>query len=123
MADEVTLTASLKYDDGDFDEAPELAVAGELFSVTTKKFVKSRMTVTTAELAIPLGNLTTLGWAAFKNLNATNFVEIRTGTGGTKMIKIPVGGLVIFYFGSGVTAPFIIADTASCDVAYLIAAI
>lgn len=123
MADEITVDAKIKYDDGSFDEALELVVAALKIDITTKKCLKHRMTVTTAELALPLGNLTTIGWAFCLNLDTVNFIEIRTGTGGTKIVKMLAGEPALFRFGSGISAPFVIADTANCDMAYLLCAI
>jgi hypothetical protein len=69
-----------------------------------------------AEEALQLGELSgaTLGYAVFVNLDSVNFVEIRVATGSTKFIKLKPGEVACFRFGSGVTAPFAIADTAPC---------
>lgn len=56
----------------------------------------------------------------FINRDSTNFLTLKTGTGGTVMIKIPPGKFALFHFGSGVTAPYAIADTAACQLEYII---
>ncbi len=98
-------------------------VAAQLVSQTTgsPKFIEGRLSVTTSEVAIPLSPLTgTLGYAIFQNLDAANFVELRVSTGSTKFAKLKAGEFMVFRFGSGVTAPYIIADTATVLVRYRI---
>jgi hypothetical protein len=81
------------------------------------------MLVTSSEMAIPLGSVTALGWAIFVNRDPTNYVDIRVGTGTSKFARLPAGGNfpAVFYFGPDVTAPYIIANVASCYVDYFIA--
>lgn len=123
MANEVTISGSLEY--ADSEGSDELFTLAEvMFSVTDKLFVRHKQAIGTTEEAIDLGGLATLGWAVFKNLSATNYVELRSATGaGNDIIKLPALGFAIFYFGSDVTAPFAIANTASCQLEYLICAI
>lgn len=75
-----------------------------------------------ADEAINLGELSgaTLGYALFKNLDATNYVEIRVADDGADIIKLRPGKIALFEFGSDVTAPFAIANTAACRVKYKI---
>ena len=47
-------------------------------------------------------------------------VDDGVATGGTKCVKLLAGEVAMFRFGSGVTAPYIIADTAACQVEYII---
>lgn len=80
-----------------------------------------KILVPATEIAIPLGLIDTLGWALFRNLDATNYVEIRSATGaGNDIIRIPKLRFALFHFGSDVAAPFIIANTAPCLVEYFI---
>lgn len=89
---------------------------------TDQRYQSGIQTVGTSEEAVNLGDLSgvTLGYAWFKNLDATNFVQIKTATSGTLMVKLKPGEAASFRFGSGITAPYIIADTASCRVEYVI---
>lgn len=124
MANEITLNAVLQYADSETASIVLGIPANTQKTITTKKFVYNKMAVTTSELAVPLGNLTTLGHFLFINRDTTNFVEIRVSTGSTKAWKLLASnGFAMGYFGSGVTAPYIVADTASCQVEYLILAI
>lgn len=120
MADEIRVNASLQYED---DELTTIALSLSEFigDITTKLYVKHKHNVGTSEEAMELGALSALGWCIAVNRDDTNFVEIRSATGASNdIIKIPAGAAALFHFGSNVTAPYIIADTAACQVEYLI---
>jgi hypothetical protein len=119
MANELTLSGSLAYADSEGSDL-SLALSEILASVATKKFVHHKQNIPTSEEALDLGELTALGWGIFINRDETNFVEIRVGTGGNDFVKIPPGKFALFHFGSDVTAPFAIADTAACQLEYVI---
>lgn len=120
MADEVTISFSLGY--ADSEEADViLALAQKFATVTTKRFIHAKQAIGTSEEAIKLGELASLGWAAFINRDPTNYLELRSATGaGNDIIKIPAGKGCLFYFGSDISAPFAIANTAACQMEYLI---
>ena len=120
MANELTLTGSLSYADAD-GMVDSIALLAFKASIAAKKMIHNRITVLITEVAIPLGSVVNLGWALFKNLDPTNYIELRVATGGIKDIRIPpLTSVGPYYFGSGVTAPFAIANSASCDMEYLI---
>ncbi len=124
MSNELSLLAQLLYADSEGESFAFTLPEGLQKTLATRKYVRNRLTVTTSELAIPLGNLATLGYAFFINRDTTNFVEIRVATGGTKFARLDASsGFYFGKFGSGVTAPFAIADTASCLVDYVIFAL
>lgn len=118
MANEVTVNLTLAYDDGTTTVSSSLVDLQ--VSPTTLKVVKLIQAIGTTEEALQLGEVTSLGLALIKNLDSTNFVELRTGTGATKFVKLLAGEACLFRFGSGVTAPYAIADTASVNVEILI---
>lgn len=119
MANEVTLNASLAYNDASAP-AQLIQLVNKQWTPGTLKFAWEKQLVTTSEAALNLGNLASaaLGTILILNLDPTNFVEVRVGTGGTKIVRVSPGRCALFEFGQGVTAPFIIADTASCWIAY-----
>jgi len=120
MANEIVVSGTLRYEDATGAE-DNLDFADLSATLLFTRFNKCIHFVGTTEEAMKLGEVVTPGWCLIKNLDATNYVEIRTGTGGTKMLKIAAGKSAgPFYFGSGVTAPYIIADTAEVKVVYLI---
>jgi hypothetical protein len=122
MASELTVNASLVYEDSE-DVSASCVQLNDIINVTTKKPVKNRQTITTSEVAINLGGVASLGWMMFKNLDETNYIEIKTGTGGTIIGKMLAGesyGPV--RCGSGITAPYAIATGGSCEMESLICA-
>lgn len=119
MADEITIDFTLSYEDSEDTDA-FLQLVESLASVTTKRVVRAKQNIGTSEEAIGLGDVSSLGWAAFLNRDATNFIELRVGTGGTKFAKLPPGKGCVLFLGSGITAPYAIADTAACQLDYLI---
>jgi hypothetical protein len=72
--------------------------------------------------ALDKGNVTALGLFIGKNNDATTAINILAATGGTVIISIPPLAVVSFFFGSGVTAPFVISSSASltAELEYLI---
>lgn len=120
MANEITLSGTLEYEDSELSEAI-LAITGKLASVSTKKFIHHKQNVGITEEALDLGELTALGWSMFVNRDSTNYVEIRSATGaGNDIIKLLAGEFALFRFGSDVTAPFAIANTAAVQLEYVI---
>lgn len=119
MANELTLNASLVYADAESSDV-DLALADVLANVGTKKFTKAKQNIGITEEAINLGEVTSLGYALFVNRDPTNYLELRVATGGVKFAKLRPGKFAFFEFGSGITAPFAIADTAPCQLEYLI---
>ena len=90
---------------------------------TNRRMVKDVQEIGTAAAgeALGLGDLVSIGFAVFKNLDDTNFVEVgRSITGSFEaFIKLKPGESCIFRFASG-TAPYALADTAACELMYVI---
>ena len=113
MANEVMISANLAYSDAS-GVKDELGVASFLADVTTKQTRRSQQSIATTETTLNLGGLAAVGWAVLVNLDATNYVELKTGASGTIFAKIPPGGVCLLCLGSGVTAPVAVANTAAC---------
>lgn len=115
MAAEITVAALLEYDNGIVDVNGPL-VNGIRFDISGSKYVKTLQQIGITEEALQLGETSgSLGWALIKNIDNTNYVELKTGTGGIVFAKLPPkGGIALLHFGSGVTAPFAIANSAAC---------
>jgi len=121
MANAISLTAAAVLTH-DGVEVLNKAIASDLeFTVSGDGLIWHSQQIGTSEEAIDLGGLSTLGWAFFINVDPTNFIELRTGTGGTKFAKLQAnGGFALLRLGSGITAPYAIADTAACWMRYAI---
>lgn len=125
MANEVTVNATLAYDD-DISSASE-QVVNRVVTVSTTKYVKLIQLIGITEEAIQLGEVSALGYAMFRNLDPTNFVELRVATGGAKFARLDpdassngTGGIALLRLGSGAQVPFAIADQNPCRIEILL---
>lgn len=120
MANEVTATGSLSY--ADSESADEvLSITEKLATVATKKYIKAKQNIGfAAEEAIALSEVTSPGWAFFINRDSTNFISLKVATGGAIFAKLLPGEFAFLRLGSGAQAPFAIADTAACQLEYLL---
>lgn len=126
IANEVTSSARIAYDDGISDGFAEVVARVE--NSAGKRFTKLKQTIGTSEEALQLGEISAVGAVFIKNLDETNYVEIKTTTGGTIVARLEPdlngdgnGGWVgLSRAGSGFQAPWAIANTAACKVVILI---
>ena len=123
MANELTLSNSFTYDDGKVKPIGR-ALESLVVNVSTKRFSHQQHNIGVTEEAVTLGEVATLGWFWLRNLDTTNFVEWRVSTGSTKAARANGGAnggeAMMFRVGSGVTAPYLIADTGAVDVEYFL---
>lgn len=126
MAAIATLSASVGYDDE--LETASLSVTNR--SVTSAGARQTRLiqNVGTSPEALQMGEITSPGVVMLKNLDPTNFIEVKTGTGGDVFAKLKpdtladgTGGFcVLDCAGSDAQAPYVVADTAACRMAVLV---
>lgn len=116
MANELNVSCSLKFSkSGNGDDK---AYSGISIDVSGSKTTKIRQTIGTSEEALDIGDIGTAGFIIGKNLDATNYVTIRPGTGETDLVKAGPGEP--FLFRLAMSGPYAIADTAACDLEFLI---
>lgn len=120
MADEFVLNANLTYEDSEMDDPISLAVVDLVASISTKKYTRAKQNVGTSEEAINLGEVTSPGWFMAINRDETNFVMIQVGTSGAAFAKLRPGEFCLLRLGTGATAPYAIADTAACQIEYMV---
>jgi hypothetical protein len=123
MSSEIQVTAELQYTNtANNIAAKSLSVLGSLFNITGKNYAQGGLLVPTTAggTALPISNLATLGWAFFKNNDATNYVDIMTAVSGTAFARIKPGECAVFRFAAGITAPAVLANTAGVEIEYLI---
>lgn len=119
MADELTLTLKVSYSKNGVTLAPadvsnkKITISGN----AAKHFVQN---IGTTEEAIDLGDVTTGGWWFAWNRDSTNWVEIRVGTGGADFVRLEAGEFFAGRLSPDNAAPYAIADTAACNVEFLI---
>lgn len=119
MPNELTINATIEYDDGIVSQSSQ--VVNRVVTLSTQRCVKLVQSVGTSEEAINLGDVTTLGYVMFRNLDPTNIIDIKTGTGGSLAARLDpdtnsdgTGGLALLKLAEGMQAPFAIAYTQAC---------
>lgn len=88
-------------------------------TVSGTQIMDNIQSVGTSEQAVLLGDVATGGYWFVQNMDPTNFVSIRQATGGTNFIKLLAGEWAIFRVSASSAAPYVIADTATCNVRFL----
>lgn len=117
MANEISVTCTLSFTKGSTSDAMELPL--KQITMTGDDFVHKTQLIGITEEAINLGtDIGTNGWFMAINRDPTNFIKIRAGTGVTDTAKLLPGEPCLFRLAA--TAPYAIADTASCQLEYLL---
>jgi hypothetical protein len=118
MADEVYGQIVIRYAKNGIDEGKSYSNSVD---ATGDHLVKNVQDVTTTAAAISLAGVSTPKHLFARNLDATNYVEIGTGTGGSfvPFAKLEVDGLPMFVPLS-TTAPTAKANLATCKVEFFI---
>jgi hypothetical protein len=125
MANEITINSTIRLDKGGSDYTFPSDGSPFTIDMTGTNYLMNRQIIGfAAEEALLLGDVDISAngaWFCAVNRDATNFVEIRTGTGVADLIKIrpgePCGPIL---FTTTATAPFAIADTANCELEYIL---
>lgn len=115
MADEIKHTVSLVLANGELDSASFTPGSD---SITQNTAAPSRVggnqTIGTSAEALVLTDLTTNGWAYFRNRDATNYVEIGVDVAATfyPLVRLNAGERAAFRLAQGIT-PYARANTAA----------
>lgn len=117
MANEATFSGSMSFSKGGVTTS--LSRPGQTLTVTGAKISDVVQNVGTSEEAINKGDVGTPGLCMIENLDLTNYVTVRPATGAADLIKIPAGKTA-GPFMLAASAPYIIANTAACNVRILI---
>ena len=115
MANEISINATLRY-----SKSPTSAslTTSFLADQTGDKYQAGVQIVGTVEEQLDKGDVGTIGYIAFRNLDVTNFVQMGRAAGAYSMdVKAGKGGVIPW--GSA-TSPFVKANTAACEFEYLI---
>lgn len=119
MANEICINLTLQYED-DEDTEEGLQVNNFYADLTSFQFTKAKQSIGTSEEAIQLGGVTSPRWLMAINRDDTNYVEIKTGTGGTIVARLYPGAPMLIPLGSGMQAPYAISNTAACLLEYFV---
>ena len=120
MSNEIALSMSLSGYKPTVMNAPVgLSIAGFLASMAGNYYSEGTLLVATGATLIPLGAVTQPHWCFFQNLDQTNYLSIRNGSGGADLIELYPGEPALFpMFTTAI--PYAIAHTAACVLQYLI---
>jgi hypothetical protein len=90
--------------------------------MTGVNYIQDTLLVTTAEMAIPLGLVTSPHWSFWYNLDPSNYVQIYDATGQSAhcLVRLLAGDCAFIPLETTLTAPFAKANTASVQLEYLI---
>lgn len=116
MANELALSATLRFSSGNY--LVERQYSG-LFTVTGTDMTTGTQLIGTSEEALAFSaDIATPGYLFVKNMDATNYVEIRNATGAASTIKLKAGEFALFRISG--TAPYAIANTAACRIEFVV---
>lgn len=88
-------------------------------SVAGSAWLDNTQSVGTSEEAILLGDPAVGGYCYMQNMDATNYVQIRSATGVAALIRLIAGDWCVFRLDASATAPFAIANTAAVNLRIL----
>lgn len=118
MSNEISFQANLSIRKGELNDVRALSGVHTLNAASPAKAAGVASIGFAAHEALPMGDVAAAGWAAFKNLDATNFVTIGIDSGGTfhATIKLKAGESCVARLASN--APYAKADTAAVKLQY-----
>lgn len=113
MANEIEISLRLKYS----QDGVEVDTGNKTFKVDVSgdNVLSHVQQIGTSEEAVTLGDVGAGGWWVVENLDASNYVELRQGTGVADLIKIKAGESVMFRLADDASAPYAIANTAAVN--------
>ena len=114
MANEVSVSMTLGY-----SKNKAAARLSTVYTVTQvgDKYMAGVQIIGTTEESFAKGDIGTIGFVAVRNMDATNFVQLGAATGAYSVKLLPGQGAVVPW---GASNTFVKADTASCEVEYLL---
>lgn len=115
MANELALSVSLAYNKGFASLAR--TISGSI-TVSGTAYTYHVQNIGTAEETLVLGDVTPTGYALFRNLDATNFVELGKATT-VYVLKLKAGEWAVLRLDSWSTI-YAKANTAAVDLEYLL---
>jgi hypothetical protein len=119
VADEITTYVKLSVTKNGATITKESS--GTFTQTGTKVVAGTRSIGFSSHSALPMGDVTTAGWAYFKNLDGTNYVEVGKDVSGTfhSVVKIKPGETAEFRLA--LSNPYAKANTAAVLLDYAIA--
>ena len=121
MANELNLNANLSYEDAE-GTSDVLDVVNLLKSVTNKRIIHQKVSVPTGTSAagIDVSAVPAVGYVMFLNLDPTNYIDLYSDNGDRSQRLDPVNGFALFKAGPDFQSPKALANTAACQMEYLL---
>ena len=116
MANELTVSCSMRFSKSGREASQ--SYSGIRIDVSGDKITRVIQEIGTDEEALDVGDIGTAGYVIMKNLDDTNYIEIRPGTGEADLIKLKAGEVAMFRLA--LNGPYAIANTAACDLEFLL---
>jgi len=118
MASEITATVALAATKGYLIESVSTSVTADMTG--TRSFSNVQAIGTSYEALVVNADITTSGWAYFRNLDTTNYIEIGVVVAATfyPLLKLKAGVPQLVHLSNGVL--YAKANTAACDLKYVI---
>ncbi len=113
MPYELTISASGSYAKGLVSRP--FGKGGLQITVSGTNVHSTIQNVGITEEQIAFGDVATPGYCYLRNLDPTNYIEIRPATAVADLIKLKPGEIALFRLAADCTAPFAIANTAGCE--------
>lgn len=118
MANEIGVSASLLVLKGNHQDG--LDASGLSFNFTGTRALHNVQNVGTSAEALVLGEIAAGGWCLMRNLDVSNYVQVRGASGQTPLARLGPGEVALFRLDATATAPTVQANTAACDLEYLV---
>ena len=117
MANEISIESTITI-------APPIGTSQSLpyskqITMSGSRVVRAIQQIGTSAEALGVGEISSMGVLIIKNLDATNFVSVRNGSGGADLCKIKPGEQWEFRLPPA-AVPYAVADTAACYVEYIL---
>ncbi|MGL4463008.1 MAG: hypothetical protein ACRC1K_12735 [Planctomycetia bacterium] len=119
MANELQVISQLTFQKGNFTTVSRGSTSVLNRNVAGTKYHQTVQSVGTTEEALSTGDVTAGGYVYLKNLDSTNFINVRAEAAGAAFSKLKAGDVAQFPTAAAATIR-VIADTAACDLEILI---
>lgn len=116
MADELTISLSMDFTKSGVNVS--ISKAGLTIDVSGSKYTRLVQNVGTSEEALDIGDIGTAGYCFIRNLDPTNYVSLRPGSGTANFIKLKAGEAALFRLA--LNGPYAIANSSACNVEIVI---
>ena len=120
MADEINIGLDVELENGNLKSSKRISKGSLKVDQTTARLVEGVQEIGTTHEALAMNDVSSAGYAYFRNLDDTNFVQLGIDSGGTfhGFAKLKAGEAALVRLTTN--APYAKADTAAVDLQYLI---